>query len=385
MKNACKRNSDRPRPGRKGIGPILRPVTASRSSRSVMSRQTVKAGDTERPPFTGAKREATNSMSLPRTSTSTTRKPPGKGLQAAMTEKLINYKSSRTGWLPLAGILSCLFLLGLAGCADLSTTEGQLRHDTNILLEQQLRDGEIASWTIPEEPGTERNLAVFLTCTEEKRLCRYYYTVLVVNGRPEKRVYGRSCRNYQNNWEEVSWVINDDPAMHRRIQQRYNELLAMGKGAPSADYTDMYRLPALLSKNLGRAESKYKLTLGRMIENASMDNRINPLLIHAVVNTESAYNPRARSPVGAIGLMQLMPATAGELRVDPHIPEENLDGGTRYLRQQLDRPGIKGSVPLALAAYNAGYGNVRKHGYKVPPFEETRNYVKKIMALYAGQ
>jgi soluble lytic murein transglycosylase-like protein len=173
--------------------------------------------------------------------------------------------------------------------------------------------------------------------------------------------------------------------MHQRIQQRYNELLAMGKGAPSADYTDIYRLPALLSKNLGRAESKYKLSLGRMIDNASMDNRINPLLIHAVVNTESAYNPKARSPVGAIGLMQLMPATAGELRVDPHIPEENLDGGTRYLRQQLDRPGIKGNVPLALAAYNAGYGNVRKHGYKVPPFKETRNYVEKIMAIYARQ
>jgi len=302
-----------------------------------------------------------------------------------MTKKLISYKRLRTGWLPLAGILTCLFLLGLVGCADLSTTEGRLRHDTNILLEQQLRDGEIASWVIPEEPGTERNLAVFLTCIEENKLCRYYYTVLVINGRPEIRVYGRSCRNYQNNWEEVSWAIDDDPVMHRRIQQRYNELLAMGKGAPSADYTDIYRLPALLSKNLGRAESKYKLSLGRMIENASMDNRINPLLIHAVVNTESAYNPRARSPVGAIGLMQLMPATAGELRVDPQIPEENLDGGTRYLRQQLDRPGIKGNVPLALAAYNAGYGNVRKHGYKVPPFKETRNYVKKIMALYARQ
>jgi surface antigen len=139
-----------------------------------------------------------------------------------MTKKLISDKRVRTGWLPLAAILTCLFLLGLVGCADLSTTEGRLRHDTNILLEQQLRDGEIASWTIPEEPGTVRNLAVFLTCTEESRLCRYYYTVLVVDGRPEKRVYGRSCRNYQSNWEEISWVIDDDPAMHRRIQQRYN-------------------------------------------------------------------------------------------------------------------------------------------------------------------
>ena len=289
------------------------------------------------------------------------------------------------GWPPLVGIIICLSLLGLVGCADLSTTEGRVRNDTNFLLEQQLLDGEIASWTIPEEPGMERNLAVFLTCTEDNKLCRYYFTVLVVNGRPQERVYGRSCRNYQNNWEEVSWVVEDDPAMHRLIQQRYNELLALGKGAPSADYTHIYRLPPLLSKNLGRAESKYQLSLGSMIENASLDNRINPLLIHAVVNTESAYNPRARSPAGAIGLMQLMPATAGELRVDPHIPEENLDGGTRYLRQQLDRPGIKGNVPLALAAYNAGYGNVRKHGYKVPPFKETRNYVKKVMALYAGQ
>lgn len=105
-------------------------------------------------------------------------------------------------------------------------------------------------------------------------------------------------------------------------------------------------------------------------------------LVRAVIQVESAFNPRAVSPRGAMGLMQLMPSTATEYRVaDPFDPGENIRAGVAYLRRLLDR--YDNRVELALAAYNAGPGAVDRHGVTVPPYRETRDYVRRITSVTA--
>jgi soluble lytic murein transglycosylase-like protein len=117
----------------------------------------------------------------------------------------------------------------------------------------------------------------------------------------------------------------------------------------------------------------------QIVDEAAAKYQIDPQLIKAVMQAESAFNAMAVSPVGALGLMQLMPDVAKELGVtDPLDPRQNIMGGSKYLKQLLDSH--KGNVRLALASYNAGPGNVAKYR-SIPPFKETRNYVKKVTAL----
>lgn len=112
-----------------------------------------------------------------------------------------------------------------------------------------------------------------------------------------------------------------------------------------------------------------------LFERAGSAHGVDPGLLAAVAKNESAFNPNAVSPAGAQGIMQFMPATAAQFGVDPFDPASAIDGAARFLRQLQEQ---FGSVELALAAYNAGPGNVTKYG-GIPPFTETRNYVTKVM------
>ena len=120
-----------------------------------------------------------------------------------------------------------------------------------------------------------------------------------------------------------------------------------------------------------------------LIAEHSATHGVNPDLVRAVIQAESAFDPRARSHKGAMGLMQLMPATAAEYNVlDAFDPAENIRAGVAYLRSLLTR--FSNNVELALAAYNAGPGAVKKYGGTVPPYRETRNYIAKIKGAAPG-
>lgn len=122
--------------------------------------------------------------------------------------------------------------------------------------------------------------------------------------------------------------------------------------------------------------------LSPIIDEAAAQYQVRPELLNALIQAESNYNTQAVSPRGAQGLTQLMPGTASSLGVDnPFDARQNIFGGARYLRQQLDQFG--GDERMALAAYNAGPGAVRRYG-GIPPYPETRQYVTRIMSL-AGE
>ena len=134
--------------------------------------------------------------------------------------------------------------------------------------------------------------------------------------------------------------------------------------------------PSLGGFTTGNAE------VDKFIVESGKRNSVDPLLLYSIMHQESSFKPRAMSYKGARGLMQLMPFTASRFGVtNIWDPKQNIEGGARYMRFLLDL--FSGDVRLALAGYNAGEGAVKKYGYQVPPYSETREYVRRIGARYS--
>lgn len=135
------------------------------------------------------------------------------------------------------------------------------------------------------------------------------------------------------------------------------------------------------NNNLQLAEAIKQLPFQREVMVASAATSVEPALIHAVIKAESNHNPKAISPKGAMGLMQLMPATARHYHVtDGTDPQQNIMAGAKLLKELLTM--FNGDVELSLAAYNAGLTAVFKYGKSIPPYKETQRYVPKVLKLY---
>ena len=165
------------------------------------------------------------------------------------------------------------------------------------------------------------------------------------------------------------------PGIYRYVDKR--GVVHFTNVTPDARYQKIRTTPRGLREHHGKTLAVK--TYDRLIRRAADESGIPPALVKAVIHAESAFNPRAVSPKGAMGLMQLMPGTAKHLGVaDAYIAEQNVFGGTRYLRELHDR---YGSWTHTLAAYNAGPTAVDRYR-GVPPYAETRQYVRRVLSYY---
>lgn len=212
----------------------------------------------------------------------------------------------------------------------------------------------------------------------------YYEKVEIKKGNTKIITYALSRTDYKKDYSRLIKVMQEEglPADEEMAYLTIKFAEALEYGAPYLSWLAESEEEMWLSGAIGWQWSTgyfVPTEYVKYFEEAAEKTGVDIELLKAVAAVESGFNPSAVSPAGAMGIMQLMPQTAKEMGVDdPFNPRENILGGAKYLKKLLD---MFGDVELAIAAYNAGPGNVQKYG-GIPPFEETQNYVKKVMELW---
>ncbi|CAN5480525.1 hypothetical protein BH10ACI2_BH10ACI2_08280 [soil metagenome] len=204
--------------------------------------------------------------------------------------------------------------------------------------------------------------------------------VIVVNQYPPAPAYSAKYRDMVSKAPATEKIIIVGMADRKALVNKIALVTAKAANSSGSRSEAASRLAMRANSSL-RGYSTGDDLIDSYIVDSTRRHTVDPLLIVAQMNQESSFKTNARSPKGASGLMQLMPATAKRMGVDDiYDPKQNIEGGVKYMRQLLDM--FSGDVSLALAGYNAGENAVIKYNYQIPPYPETQDYVRRISSKY---